>query len=87
LSLDTFGVSPIHCSFYFQDSNIYVIDCGSTTGTLISMHEEELFSTKSGIFLQFNQTLMQLKGEDTFFECLYPETVYKIHLKSRSLRE
>lgn len=39
LSLDTFGVSPIHCSFYFENNNVYVIDCGSTTGTLISMHE------------------------------------------------
>jgi hypothetical protein len=55
-----------------------VEDCGSITGTLISMRGEEHFTTKKSLLLQYNQILMEMRVEEGLLGCLSPESNCKV---------
>lgn len=38
LAIETIGVSPIHCFIHTENQQFFITDCGSTTGTLVSLH-------------------------------------------------
>lgn len=84
LAIETIGVSPIHCFIHTENHMFFVTDCGSTTGTLVSLHEEELFTNKRSLFLQYSQLLIRLAVEETFFACFSPEQEYKLRFRHRA---
>jgi hypothetical protein len=63
----------MHCYIHVENDHFYITDCGSTTGTLVTMHEEEIFTNKSSLFMQYNRHFIRIGLEEPFFACFAPE--------------
>lgn len=78
MAIYTFGVSEIHCKIFVENNKFYIKDNNSKTGTLVSLHKEDQFSNKTGMILQYNRFLINLKMASGFFSCFASEVEYNL---------